>query len=73
MNRYDDEMLVALTSVGESPVEQVAWAIHCWTCPLCVTTQDMAASGQAHVTEDDMLFASFLVGALGLESPEVAS
>lgn len=61
------EVAVMLATIGETPTEQVAWAIHCWTCPLCVSIEDMATSGQAHVTEDDMRFAAFLVGALGLE------
>ncbi len=49
-------------------VDRVAWAIHCWTCPLCWEngTQAMAESGQDHVTSDDRLMASFLIGALGL-------
>ncbi|HEY6793921.1 MAG TPA: hypothetical protein VI248_04480 [Kineosporiaceae bacterium] len=49
-------------------VDQVAWAVHCWSCPLCWENgmEAMAASGQDHVTEDDRLMASFLIGALGL-------
>jgi len=68
VNPYDDEVLVDLVHAGETIVEQVAWAIHCWACPLCNGSPDaMATSGQLHVGEDDLLFASFLVGALGLE------
>ncbi len=71
MKAYDDDALVDLTGVGETVIEQVAWAIHCWTCVLCVTPAQMAASGQGHVTDDDLRFASFLAGALGLERREV--
>lgn len=52
----------------ESVVERVSWAIHAWTCPLCEANgaEAMANSGQDHVTESDILFAHFLIGALGL-------
>jgi hypothetical protein len=48
--------------------DQVSWAIHCWSCPLCWMngTDAMAYSGQDHVTELDRHFAHFLIGALGL-------
>ena len=64
-----DAVPVQLDAVGESVIEQVAWAVHCWTCPLCGSLQEMAASGQGHVTEDDVRFAAFLTGALGLVRP----
>lgn len=49
-------------------VERVAWALHCWSCPLCFLngTEAMANSNQDHVTEPDRQQAAFLVGALGL-------
>ena len=55
-------------SHDESVVDQVAWALHCWSCPLCFTNgmQAMADSDQDHVTESNRMQASFLVGALGL-------
>ena len=51
----------------ETIIEKVAWAVHCWTCPLCTSMDAMAQSGTGHVTEDDLRFATFLKGALGLE------
>lgn len=52
----------------ETVIEQVAWALHCWSCPLCWENgiEAMANSGQDHVTEIDKLQAAFLVSALGL-------
>jgi hypothetical protein len=49
-------------------IDQVAWALHCWTCPLCVVNgiEAMAHSDQDHVTEPDRMQAAFLVGMLGL-------
>lgn len=43
--------------------EQVANAIHAWSCPLCAGN---LTSDQAHVTQSDRLFAAYLIGALGL-------
>ncbi len=47
---------------------QVAWALHCWSCPLCFVNgfDAMANSDQDHVTESEMQQAHFLTGALGL-------
>ena len=52
----------------ESVEDQVAWAVHAWTCPLCHINgmQAMGESGQDHVTSDDRNMAAFLIGALGL-------
>ena len=52
----------------QQTIDHVAWALHCWTCPLCHVNgfEAMANSGQDHVTEIDRLQAAFLVGALGL-------
>jgi len=49
-------------------IERVAWALHCWACPLCYANGVMAMgeSDQDHVTEEDKTQAAFLVGALGL-------
>jgi hypothetical protein len=49
-------------------IDQVAWALHCWTCPVCVVNgiEAMAHSDQDHVTEPDRMQAAFLVGMLGL-------
>lgn len=52
----------------QQTIDHVAWALHCWTCPLCFIngTEAMANSDQDHVTEVDRQQAAFLVGALGL-------
>jgi hypothetical protein len=51
-------------------VPVVAWALHCWSCPLCYVNgiEAMGTSDQDHVTEDDRLQAHFLIGALGLHA-----
>ncbi len=55
-------------------IDDVSWAIHAWSCPLCWENgmQAMADSGQDHVTETDRIFASFIVGALGIRRAEGA-
>lgn len=61
-------------SGSDTVLDDVAWAVHCWSCPLCYVNgfEAMAASDQDHVTEIDRQFAAFLVGALGLVSAEVS-
>lgn len=61
--------------MSENPdpvVDRVAWALHCWSCPLCHENgiEAMSSSGQDHVTETDRAQASFLVGALGLRQSD---
>ncbi len=56
--------------MDEQLVEQVAWALHCWSCPLCFVNgvTAMGESDQDHVVELDKTQAAFLIGALGLVS-----
>lgn len=58
----------------ESIVRHVAWALHCWSCPLCFVNGHtaMALSDQDHVTDTDRAQANFLIGALGLHRTEGA-
>lgn len=61
--------------MNEKVVDQVAWALHCWSCPLCWNNgfDAMAHSDQDHVIESDRMQAGFLVAALGLVPIDDAS
>lgn len=51
-------------------ISRVAWALHCWTCPLCYLNgiEAMGVAGPGHVTQSELTQAAYLVGALGLKT-----
>lgn len=54
--------------MDERVIDDLAWAIHAWSCPLCFNNgmQAMAESGQDHVTDTDRRFAGFVASSLGI-------